>query len=88
MVYVGSNETRIEKLKKSSFELFLEILVKFRGNFLRGVSELVSQHIPKILKREDFSQKYTFESMDASYLKKIPLDSEHLIEYCRLEDDS
>ena len=86
--YVGSNEIRIEKLKKSSFESFLDILVEFRGNFLQEVGELVSQYIPKILKREDFSQKYAFESMDASFLKKIPLDSEHLIEYCRLEDDS
>ena len=88
MFYVGSDETRIEKLNEPSFESFLDILVEFRGNFLREVGELVSQHIPKILKREDFSQKYAFESIDASYLKKIPLDSKHLIEYCRLEDDS
>ena len=88
MFYVGSNKTRIEKLKESSFESFLDILVEFRGNFLREVGELVSQHISKILKREDFSQKYAFKNMDASFLKKIPLDSEHLIEYCRLEDDS
>ena len=52
------------------------------------MGELVSLHILKILKREDLSQKYVFESMDASFLKKMPLDSEYLIEYYRLEDDS
>ena len=81
------NETRIEKLTESSFESFLDVLVEFRGSFLRQVGELVSLHIPKILKREDLGQKYAFESMDASFLMKMPLDSEHLIEYCRLEDD-
>ena len=81
------NETRIEKLKEFSFELFLDVLVEFRGNFLQEVGELVSPHIPKILKREDLSRKYAFESIDASFLK-TPLDSEDLVEYCRLEDNS
>ena len=82
------NVIRIEKFSESSFELFLDVLVEFRGSFLRQVGELVSLHIPKILKREDLSQKYAFESMDASFLKKMPLDSEHLIEYYGLEDNS
>ena len=86
-VFCTLNEIRIEKLSESSFESFLDVLVEFRGRFLRQVGELVSLHIPKILKREDLSQKYAFESMDASFLKKMPLDSEYLIEYCRLEDD-
>ena len=81
------NETRIEKLKESSFESFLDVLVEFRGNFLKEVGELVSPHIPKILKREDLSRKYVFENVDASFLK-MPLDSENLVEYCRLEDNS
>ena len=87
-VFYTLNKFRIEKLSESSFESFLDVLVEFRGSFLRQVGELVSLHIPKILKREDLSQKYAFESMDASFLKKTPLDSEHLIEYCRLKDDS
>ena len=66
----------------------MDILVKFYSNFLREVDKLVSQYIQKILKREDFSQKYTFKSIDISFLKKISLDSEYLIEYCRLEDNS
>ena len=66
----------------------MDVLVEFRGSFLREVGELISPHIPKILKQEDFSQKYAFESIDASFLKEMPLDSERLIEYCRLEDDS
>ena len=81
------NKIRIKKLSESSFKLFLNVLVKFRGSFLRQVGELVSLHIPKILKRENLSQKYTFESMNASFLKKMPLNSEHLIEYCRLKDN-
>ena len=87
-MFYALNEVRIEELSESSFESFLDVLVEFRSSFLRQVGELVSLHIPKILKREDLSQKYAFESMDASFLKKIPLDLEHLIEYCRLEDDS
>ena len=81
------NETRIKKLKEPSFESFLGVLVEFRGSFLEEVGELVSPHIPKILKREDLSWKYAFESIDASFLK-MPLNSENLVEYYRLEDNS
>ena len=87
MVCICSNDTRIEKVKEFSFELFLDVLVESRGNFLQEVGELVSQQIPKILKRENLSRKYAFESMDVSFLK-MPLDSENLVEYCRLEDNS
>ena len=87
MVCICSNDIRIEKLKESSFESFLDVLLESRGNFLQEVGELVSQYIPKILKREDLSRKYAFESMDVSFLK-MPLDSENLVEYCRLEDNS
>ena len=87
MVYICSNNTRIKKLKESSFELFLDILIESHGNFLQEVGELVSQQIPKILKREDLSWKYVFKSIDVSFLK-MPLNSENLVEYCRLEDNS
>ena len=81
------NKTWIKKLKESSFKLFLNILVEFRGNFLEKVGKLISLYIPKILKRENLSRKYIFKSINASFLK-IPLDSENLIEYYRLEDSS
>ena len=81
------NEARIKKLKESSFKSFLDVLVEFHGSFLEKVGELVSPHILKILKREDLSRKYVFKSIDASFLK-MPLNSENLVEYCRLEDNS
>ena len=87
MVFICSNNTRIKKLKESSFKSFLDVLVESRGNFLQEVGELVSQQIPKILKREDLSRKYAFESINVSFLK-MPLNSENLVEYCRLEDNS
>ena len=81
------NKTRIEKLKKSSFELFLDILVKFYGNFLKKVGKLVSLYILKILKRENLSRKYIFKNIDISFLK-ISFNSENLIEYYRLKNNS
>ena len=51
------------------------------------MGKLISLYIPKILKREDLSQKYTFKSINISFLK-IPLDFENLIEYYRLEDNT
>ena len=87
-VFYALNKTRIEKLTKSSFKSFLNILVKFWGSFLQQIDELVSLYILKILKRENLSQKYVFESIDISFLKKIPLDSDYLIEYYRLEDNN
>ena len=87
MICICFNDTRIEKLKEFSFKSFLDVLVESRGNFLQEVGELVSQQIPKILKWEDLSWKYVFESMDVSFLK-MPLNLENLVEYCRLEDNS
>lgn len=75
----------MEKLPATLFALFLELLSELRRDFLRKVSELVSQHIHDILYRKDLSWKYVFEKMDGDTLKKEPLDSPGFIQFCELE---
>ncbi len=68
----------------SLFSLFLNVLKKFREDFLCKVSELISQHIYEILYRKDLSRKYVFENMNENHLKQESLDSSHFIEFCEL----
>lgn len=75
---------RVERLSEPLFTLFLDVLVEFRGDFLCKVSELVSQHIQKILYREDLSQRYVFENVDGTALKQEPLNSVKFIDFCNL----
>ena len=76
-------QNRVERLPEYLIALFLDVLVEFRGDFLHEVSELVSQHIRKILYREDLSQKYVFENLDGTDLKQEPLDSVKFIDFCK-----
>lgn len=63
--------------------LFLNILVEFHKDFLYEVSELISQHICKILYWEDLSQQYVFENLDETDLKQESLNSVKFIDFCK-----
>lgn len=78
-------QNRVERLSTPQFSLFLEILIEFRGDFLRKVSGLVSQHICEILYRKDLNRRYVFETLDGDDLKQEHLDSENLMKFCELE---
>ncbi len=66
------------------FSLFLNVLKKFREDFLCKVSELISQHIYEILYRKDLSRKYVFKNMNENYLKQESFNSSHFIKFCKL----
>ena len=76
--------TRVERLPRDLFWLFLDVLTEFRGEFLRAVSKLVSQHIFEILSRADLSRRYIFEN-EGNYSKQEPLDSNNFIKFCELD---
>jgi hypothetical protein len=71
----------------SQFLIFLDVLSDLRGDFIRQVSSMVSQHIHDILYRSDLSWKYAFEEMDERSLKQEPLDSPGFVRFCELEDE-
>jgi hypothetical protein len=75
----------VEKLTIPVITIFLEVLDEFRGDFLRKVSELVSQRIHDILYRRDLSQRYVFERVDAELVRKEQHDSEKFFLFCGLE---
>jgi hypothetical protein len=75
----------VEKLPVSAFMAFLDVLSELRGDFLRKVSEAVSQHISDILYRRDLKWKYVFERMDGETLKRERHDSPGLIQFCGIE---
>ncbi len=78
-------QIRVERLSMPLFTLFLDVLIEFRGDFLRTVSGLVSQHICEILYRKDLNRKYVFETLDGNLLKKEHLDSNNFINFCELD---
>lgn len=78
-------QIRVERLSIPLFTLFLDVLIEFRGDFLRTVSELVSQHICEILYRKDLNRKYVFETLDGNHLKQEHLDSNNFIKFCELD---
>jgi len=48
-------QNRVERLSTPQFSLFLKILIEFHEDFLQKVSELMSQHICKILYQKDLN---------------------------------
>ena len=75
----------VERLSIPLLSLFLDVLIEFRGNFLHTVSALVSQHISEISYQEDLEKKYVFENIDQNRLKQEQLDSDKLIDFCKLD---
>jgi hypothetical protein len=62
-------QNRVERLSTPQFSLFLKILIEFCEDFLWKVSELISQHICKILYQKDLNWRYVFETLDEDDLK-------------------
>lgn len=77
-------QIRVERLSMPLFTLFLNILIEFCKDFLHTVSELISQHICKILYWKDLNQKYVFETLNENLLKKEHLNSNNFINFCEL----
>jgi len=71
----------IEKMSLPLFTHFLDILDKYRGDFLRRVSKQISEHMDDILGRKDLRYRYEFEKMDADSLKGEPHDSPAFLQF-------
>ena len=63
------------------FDIFLDVLIELRGDFLYALTKRV-ERIYELLDRRDFTRSYLFESMDTKHLKQQPLDSQRLLEIC------
>ena len=77
---------RVEKLPKEDLKLFIKHLKATRGEFLKEISNRLTEHVSAILSfpgmRKD---RRPFEKLEDDELMKTPYDSEDLICLCSQE---
>jgi hypothetical protein len=73
-------------MPSSLFSALLQVLDKFRGEFLRQISRFLAQNIYRILNHEKCNQVYKFERMIGYSLQDVDLDSSEIAENCHLEN--
>jgi hypothetical protein len=76
---------RFERLPFDIFTNFLQVLDRYRGKFLRCVSNAISLQINNILYQECKSPKFRFETVGKDRLVQEGFDSLELIRVCELE---
>ncbi|KAF4535055.1 Transcription factor jumonji aspartyl beta-hydroxylase [Lasiodiplodia theobromae] len=74
-----------ERLPRPVIQHLIGFLKDHRGEFLRQVSELINDHLLKIINGEEKDRKYRFEQEDYDILN-MTIDSPQLLELCGVEE--
>lgn len=69
----------------SVLDLLIDVLEKYRGDFLRAVCNKVTEVVAVIEDHRNLDRRYKFESVALSCLKRERPDFSRLIEFCEVD---
>lgn len=75
----------VEKLSISVLDLLIDVLEKYRGDFLRAVCNKVAEVVVVIEDHRNLDRRYKFESVALTSLKRERPDFSLLIEFCEVD---
>lgn len=77
--------TSIEQVQDLDFEQFANLLEIERGDFLRKMSQELTDYVFVLLQKSNTTRSYVFEETESTELEKAELDSADIISACVLK---